>query len=112
MEYYVYMLRCHGDLLYTGITADIKKRMREHVLALPAGAKFTRAHKPEQIVGLWRTEDKSTALKLEYRIKSLKRCDKLRLLEMPTLIFELFGDDIIPVDIPDLAYLINKLDKS
>lgn len=108
MEYYVYMLRCHGDLLYTGITADIKKRMREHVLALPTGAKFTRAHKPEAIVGLWRTEDKSTALKLEYRIKSLKREEKLRLIEKPTLISELSLEGVAPTDIPELTELLYK----
>ncbi len=106
MEYYVYMLRCHGDLLYTGITADIKKRMREHVLALTAGAKFTRAHKPEEIVGLWRTEDKSTALKLEFRIKSLKREEKLALIKEPETITGMTEKAVAPTDIPELANLL------
>lgn len=108
MEYYVYMLRCHGDLLYTGITADIKKRMREHVLALPAGAKFTRAHKPEEIVGLWRTEDKSTALKLEYRIKSLKREEKLALIKEPETITGMTEGTVSSQAIPKLSSLIEK----
>ncbi len=103
MEYYVYVLRCHGDVLYTGITADLAKRMREHVLALPAGAKFTRAHKPEAIVGLWRTENKSLALKLEYRIKSLKREEKLELLKSPCKVTELLWEGAVPCDIPDLS---------
>ncbi len=106
MEYYVYVLRCHGDVLYTGITADLKKRMREHVLALPSGAKFTRAHKPEAIIGLWKTESKSFALKLEYRIKSLKRADKLRLISEPETASEILEASAVPVDIPNLSKLI------
>ena len=106
MEYYVYVLRCRGGALYTGITADLAKRMREHVLALPTGAKFTRAHKPEAIEGLWKTENKSLALKLEYRIKSLKRCDKIRLLNEPDLVGEVFTGGATPIDTPDLLKLI------
>ena len=28
--YYVYLLRCAGGRLYTGITTDLKRRCREH----------------------------------------------------------------------------------
>ncbi len=104
MEYYVYILKCHGGVLYTGITADIKKRIREHVLALPAGAKFTRAHKPEEIVGLWKTENKSLALKLEYRIKSLKRTEKLKLIASPETVSGIAS--AAPVEPPALADLL------
>ena len=106
MEYYVYVLRCHGDVLYTGITSDLAKRMREHVLALPTGAKFTRAHKPEAIVGLWTTENKSLALKLEYRIKSLKRSEKLELLAAPEKVDEIFPEGVVPCKLPLLESII------
>ena len=108
MEYYVYVLRCHGDVLYTGITSDLAKRMREHVLALPTGAKFTRAHKPEGLVGLWTTENKSLALKLEYRIKSLKRSEKLELLAAPDKVDEIFPEGVVPCEIADLTKLVEK----
>ena len=28
--YFVYMLRCRGGSLYTGIAADMEKRLRQH----------------------------------------------------------------------------------
>lgn len=30
MAYYIYVLRCKGDTLYTGITPDLRRRMRQH----------------------------------------------------------------------------------
>ena len=57
--YYVYILRCRGDALYTGITPDPVRRMRAH--AAGAGAKYTRAHPPEALEALWRAPDKVTA---------------------------------------------------
>ena len=30
MEYYVYVIRCKDNSLYTGITTDLKRRYREH----------------------------------------------------------------------------------
>ena len=28
--YYTYMLRCEDNSIYTGITTDVKRRMKEH----------------------------------------------------------------------------------
>ena len=42
--YYVYMLRCRGGSLYTGMTNDVARRMAMHCSG--RGAKYTR--------GLWR----------------------------------------------------------
>ena len=81
--YYIYMLECDGNMLYTGITTDLEKRMREHFLALPACAKFTRSHKPKKLVGLWTAPDRAVASKLEYCIKALPRAKKDALLMSP-----------------------------
>ena len=45
--YYVYILRCSGDRLYTGITTDPERRLREHSGLDAGGARFTRANPPE-----------------------------------------------------------------
>ena len=37
--YFVYMLRCRGDVYYTGLTTDIARRYRLHLSG--KGAKFT-----------------------------------------------------------------------
>lgn len=37
------MVRCEDGSHYTGITTDPRRRMREHVLRLSPGAKYTKA---------------------------------------------------------------------
>lgn len=78
--YFVYILRCRGDRLYTGITTDIERRFREH-LGNPRGAKFTRANPPQEIAAFWSCENRSVASKLECAIKKLPRSKKLLLIE-------------------------------
>ena len=38
--YYIYMLRCKDDSIYTGITTDLDRRMKEHFGAGEKSAKF------------------------------------------------------------------------
>ena len=68
--YYIYMLRCRDGSFYTGIAADIEKRLRQHASGGAACAKYTRAHPPEAVAALWRCGDKITASRLEYAIKA------------------------------------------
>ncbi len=44
-EWFVYMLRCADNSLYTGVTTDIERRLKEHNED-KAGAKYTRAKRP------------------------------------------------------------------
>lgn len=74
--YYVYMLRCKDDSLYTGITVDIKRRMGEHFKQNEKCAKYTMTHQAKRLEALWRTENKSLASKLEYAIKLLTKKQK------------------------------------
>ena len=69
--YYVYMLRCRGGSLYTGIAADIEKRLRQHLSGGAACAKYTRAHPPEALAALWQTDGHAAAARLEALIKRL-----------------------------------------
>ncbi|MFT6911354.1 MAG: putative endonuclease, partial [Candidatus Paceibacteria bacterium] len=39
MNYFVYILRCADDSLYTGITTDLKRRVEEHNGLADGGAK-------------------------------------------------------------------------
>ncbi len=79
MKYYLYILQTLDNTLYSGITNDVIKRYNAHLEG--KGAKYTKAHKPKEIVYLDILEDKSSALKEEYRIKQLQRKDKLELIE-------------------------------
>lgn len=74
--YYVYILRCGDDSLYTGITTDTDRRVMEHNGELPGGAKYTAARNPVQLVYRSEFPDRSTAGKEEWRIKKLTRKQK------------------------------------
>lgn len=83
---YLYIVRCADGSLYTGIAADIAKRMKEHLARDGHGAKYTRAHPVKELAGLWRTPDLKTAARLEWRVKQLPREKKLALLASPELL--------------------------
>ena len=74
MPHFVYMLRCKGDRIYTGYAVDVQARYEEHCCG--RGAKFTRAFPPECILRTFELSDYRYALRLEARIKKLKRAQK------------------------------------
>ena len=78
--YYIYMLRCEDNSIYTGITNDIKRRWEEHSHKDEKGAKYTKGHNVQKIEALWIAEDRALASKLEYHIKELKKEQKEELL--------------------------------
>ena len=89
--YYVYIVRCEDDSLYTGIATDVTRRLREHLSQRVPGAKYTRARKVVALEMVWRTHGRSAASKLEYRIKRLSHEGKLELVERPAR-----ADSIVP----------------
>ena len=76
-SYYVYLLRCADDTLYCGITNDVEARLAAHEAG--TGARYTRGRGPLELVLARRCRDKSSALRLEYKIKQLDRRAKLAL---------------------------------
>jgi putative endonuclease len=76
--WYVYILLCGDKSLYTGITNDVLKRLDKHKRGV--GAKYTRGRGPLEIVFIKEMDDKSSALKEEYRIKQLTKKKKLALI--------------------------------
>lgn len=77
--YYVYILECNDKTLYTGITKDLKRRVREHNES-SKGAKYTRVRRPVILLYSEECEDRSSAAKREYAIKKLSRDQKLALI--------------------------------
>ncbi len=79
-KYYTYILLTEQNTLYCGFTDDVEKRFEKHKQGL--AAKYTRAFKPVKIAYVKEFEDKTEALKEEYRIKhKLTRKQKLKLIE-------------------------------
>ena len=78
--YYVYIVRCADGSLYTGITTNLTRRLRQHNGEIRGGAKYTRSKRPVEIVYTQPAENRSLASKEEYRIKQLSRKQKLSLI--------------------------------
>lgn len=97
MKYYIYMLRCEDNSLYTGITTDLPRRFCEHTAR--HGAKYTSVHRAAAIAAAWETDGgRSEASKLEYFIKQLPKREKERLVENPRLLSPLSGRSAQPID--------------
>ena len=111
-RHYVYLLRCADGSLYTGMTPDIARRLRQHVEHLAGCAKYTRSHPVTALALLLTTDTATTARQLEARIKRLTRAQKDALIADPAKIADLCpalaGADIRPVPGAALAdYLPN-----
>ena len=90
--YYIYVLRCEDNSLYTGIASDWKKRFEEHQSQGKKCAKYTRSHKVVSVESVWQTNDKSCALKTESFFKSLSKPEKEKILKTPKMLEELMQD--------------------
>lgn len=89
--YYVYILQCSDNSLYTGITPDLQRRMRQHLGLLKGGAKYTALRPPREIMAVWTAPDRGTALKAEYAIKQLSSAQKRQLTASPDRIGEMLA---------------------
>ena len=78
--WFVYIVECADNTLYTGITTDINRREEEHNSS-EKGAKFTKMRRPVKIVFTQECEDRSEASKKEYAIKKLTRKKKIEIIE-------------------------------
>jgi putative endonuclease len=79
----VYVIRCANGSLYTGYTKDIEARIAAHNEG--KGGRYTRAHRPVELIASWNFATKREALQLEYRIKKLSRQKKLELVQQPAI---------------------------
>jgi predicted GIY-YIG superfamily endonuclease len=73
-RWHVYILRCRDGSLYTGITTDVKERLRKHNAG--TGAKYTRSRRPVVVVWSAVASSESAARKREAEIKGWKRAEK------------------------------------
>lgn len=82
--YYIYMLRCEDNSIYTGITTDVEHRMKEHFSKINC-AKYTYVHTAKKLEAIWQTENRVLASKLEYQIKKLTKGKKEELINKNNL---------------------------
>lgn len=79
--WFIYMLRCSDQSLYSGITTDITRRVLEHN-TLKTGAKYTKGRRPVTLVYSEQTTSKSLASIRECELKKLSKKQKEELLNV------------------------------
>lgn len=78
MNWQVYIIQCTDDSLYTGITVDVERRLKQHING--AGAKYFRGHTISRLVYLETGHNRSSASRREAAIKRLRADDKRKLI--------------------------------
>ena len=82
-EWFVYVIRCSDDSLYTGVTTDLERRFGEHAGNVK-GAKYFNGRQPLEVVYFEAEHDRSSACQREASIKKLSRVEKLALVNKKT----------------------------
>lgn len=77
--YFVYILKCADDSLYTGITTDVDRRFKEHKAG--TASHYTRAHGAKEMIWTEESKDRSSASKREAEIKKFTRGEKLEMVK-------------------------------
>jgi len=78
--WYTYIVQCSDNTLYTGVTTDVQRRIRQHNGELVWGAKYTRVRQPVELVYQAEFQNRSEASREEYRIKQLSKDEKKNLI--------------------------------
>lgn len=79
--WFVYIIENEKGFLYTGITTDIERRLKQHSGSLVGGAKFFRTGAPVKVMFKKKFPDRSLASKFEAMVKKLTREEKFYLIE-------------------------------
>src|SRR5258708_4579654 len=74
--WFVYIVRCTDNTLYTGIAKDVGRRVKEHNSNDRLGASYTRARRPVGLVHSEAMKTRSAAARREYEIKQMSRQEK------------------------------------
>ncbi|KVH52846.1 excinuclease ABC subunit C [Burkholderia sp. MSMB1072] len=77
MSWFLYLIECADDSVYTGITTDVAARFDEH--ASGKGARYTRSRKPRAVLASFPLPDRSSASRAEYWVKRLTPAKKREL---------------------------------
>lgn len=79
MKAFVYILKCSDNTLYTGVTTDLKRRIREHN-SDTSKTKYTKPRRPVTLIYTETAASLAKAKQREHQIKQLTRNEKLNLI--------------------------------
>lgn len=77
--WHLYVLRCADGTLYTGITTDPERRLREHNEDDRLAARYVRPRRPAELVYRESHPDRAAATRREGAVKRMSRGAKERL---------------------------------
>ena len=80
-DWYIYIVKCSDQSLYTGITRDVKRRIEEHNSNDLLGARYTRCRRPVTLVYAEDAGSRSEATKREAAIKKFTKAKKESLIK-------------------------------
>lgn len=75
--WHVYLLECADGSLYCGVTNNLVRRLRQHNGETYGGARYTYTRRPIILRGCMPCHDRSSASRMEARIKHLSKEKKL-----------------------------------
>jgi len=78
--WFLYLIRCKNNTLYTGITTDVERRFSEHQSNSAKSAKYLRGKGPLELVFYTKIGNRSEASIVECKVKKLSRTDKEHLI--------------------------------
>ena len=81
-DWYLYLIRCRDDTLYTGISTDVDRRFAEHQSEGYTGSKYLKGRGPLSLVFKKKLGSRSLALKVEHRVKRMAKARKEKLIKV------------------------------
>lgn len=88
--WFLYVLRCADDTLYTGVSPDVPQRVRLHESG--RGARYVRGRGPLELVCTVAVGSRGDALRAERRFKRVRKRHKESLLSDPSSLLAFLGD--------------------
>ncbi len=91
-KWWIYIVRCADNSLYTGIAMDVERRFREHQELNGKGAKYLRGKGPLLLAMKMPVGPRGLALRTEIKIKKLKKAEKEALIDSPERVKEIIEE--------------------
>ena len=82
-SWFVYVVRCSDNSLYTGITTEVERRVNEHNHS-KSGARYTKTRRPVILEHVEQFSNRAQASRREWEIKQLSAKEKKGLIEFST----------------------------
>jgi putative endonuclease len=75
-DWHLYVVRCSDGSLYTGISTDVARRLREHRGNGTRRASYMRSRTALDVVFAKQLPDRAAASRAEYAVKQLQKAQK------------------------------------